>query len=346
MAQKGFSMQDILREVNKKLKHILPVGFFCCACMCDLNFRKETIEIWVGGLPDIFIHRMGSDILEGFRSTHLPLGVLSNERFNVDTQVVPMKRGDRVYMWSDGILEATDPQGQMFGEEGVRRIFQGSHQSGQFFDDLIAGVEQFTGKIEQDDDYTAVEVTMVSESELGEYFSERGHTSLAGGPKDWAITYELRPQTLREFNPLPLLTHLLMEIPGLRPHSGKIYTILAELFSNALEHGVLGLASSLKASPTGFAQYYQERTNRLLALEQGYVRFHLDHKPVDLGGELTIRVEDTGPGFDFKAKENASHKTEGYSGRGIPLINTMCKSVRYLGKGNEVEVVYAWHVDA
>jgi len=63
------------------------------------------------------------------------------------------------------------------------------------------------------------------------------------------------------------------------------------------------------------------------------------------GGVLTIVVEDTGPGFDFQAKENAAHKTEGYSGRGIPLIRTMCRSVRYLQPGNKVEVVFDWHVD-
>lgn len=346
MAQKGFSMQDILREINKKLKRILPVGVFCCACMVDLSFRKESIELWVGGLPDIFIHRADDGVVESFRSKHLPLGVLDNEKFNVDSEVVPMRLTDRVYIWSDGILEATNPEMQMFGEEGVRAVFEKNTERNKLFDELLEGVEIFTGSAEQDDDYTVVEVTMVSEEALGDYFNERGKSSLAGGPKDWSMTYELRPQTLREFNPLPLLTHLLMEVPGLRPHSGKIYTILAELYSNALEHGVLGLESDLKSSPIGFAQYYGQRTSRLADLNSGSVRFHLDHNPIDSGGELKIIVEDTGPGFNFEAKKDNEHRTEGYCGRGIPLINTMCKSVRYLPPGNKVEVIYEWCVDS
>lgn len=80
-------------------------------------------------------------------------------------------------------------------------------------------------------------------------------------------------------------------------------------------------------------------------LKEGCVRFHIDHHPVEDGGVLTIVIEDTGPGFNYQAKEDSNHKTEGYSGRGIPLINTMCRSVRYLGKGNQVEVVFDWHVD-
>src|SRR5690606_307229 len=35
MTAKGFSMPDVLREINQKLKKILPVGFFCCAVMVD-----------------------------------------------------------------------------------------------------------------------------------------------------------------------------------------------------------------------------------------------------------------------------------------------------------------------
>jgi DNA-binding response OmpR family regulator len=56
MVSKGFSMTDILREINGKLKNILPVGIFCCATMMDINFRKKRLKIWNGGLPDCFVY--------------------------------------------------------------------------------------------------------------------------------------------------------------------------------------------------------------------------------------------------------------------------------------------------
>lgn len=345
MAQKGFSMQDILREINKKLKRILPVGVFCCACMYDLSFRKRSAEVWVGGLPDVLVYRRENRQIEHLPSKHLPLGVVDNDRFKTDTTVIPLARGDKVFLWSDGIIEATNEQGEMFGEDRVCEVMARTEDAEQIFAALEQAVEAHAGRGEQDDDYTMVEVTMVDEEDLGEYFADRGKSFLAGGPKDWSMTYELRPQTLRDFNPLPVITHLLMEVPGLRPHSGKIYTMLSELYSNALEHGVLGLQSDLKASADGFARYYKERTQKLSDLYEGAVRFHIDHHPVTDGGVLTIRVEDTGPGFDFRSKEQAEHRTEGYCGRGIPLIRTMCRSVRYLEPGNAVEVVFDWHVD-
>ena len=113
MAQKGFSLQDILREINKKLKRILPVGVFCCACMVDLSFRKRSAEIWVGGLPDILIYRKEMHKVENISSRHLPLGVVDNDRFKTDSTLIQLTKGDRIMLWSDGIIEASNMEGEI-----------------------------------------------------------------------------------------------------------------------------------------------------------------------------------------------------------------------------------------
>jgi two-component system, HptB-dependent secretion and biofilm response regulator len=56
---------------------------------------------------------------------------------------------------------------------------------------------------------------------------------------------------------LPYLLQLLMEVHGLRTQGAVIHAVLAELYANALEHGVLGLDSRIKRNAAGFAQYYQ-----------------------------------------------------------------------------------------
>ena len=159
------------------------------------------------------------------------------------------------------------------------------------------------------------------------------------------MEYELGPKTLRDFNPLPLMLHIVMEVPGLRPYNGQIYTILAELFSNAMEHGVLGLKSDLKATAAGFIEYYENRTHLLETLDSGYVRFRFTHAPTKDGGVLTIRLEDSGRGFDIRDKLNVQIKRGGYSGRGVPLIRSLCDSVEYKDKGNAVEATYVWQYD-
>lgn len=343
MVQKGFSMVDILREVNQKLKQILPIGVFCCATIVDMNFVKKKIKIWNGGLPDGYVHRAATGEVETIKSTHLPLGVLDDMSFRDDCQHIEMELGDRLYMWSDGIIESRNGSGDMFGEERLRALFDSKKQAEPVFDRVLNSVHEYA-EGERDDDLSLIELTMVEPAEVIntnlDYEPQR-----YGGLLEWALDLELKPSTFRMFDPLPLLLNILVEVPGLRSHSGNLYTILAELYSNALEHGVLGLDSSWKQTPEGFARYYDERKKRVDALEGGFVRFKLDHEVQGDGGTLNIRVTDSGPGFEHQRNINNSHKAEGYSGRGIPLIRTLCDSLRYIGVGNQVEVIFKWDAD-
>lgn len=342
MTSKGFSIADISREINLKLKNILPLGVFCCACVMDLSFRKKTLEVWLGGLPDCFIYRANSNTRESLVSTHLPLGVLGSEAFDASTTKISMDINDRFYAWSDGIHESRNAQDEMFGEERLMQVFEQNTQPENMFEDILSTVDAFVGTSEQDDDLTLLEVCMVNEDEL-----EGADVSVVAGsvqgPMDWAMIYELRPETLKSFNPLPLLLHILMEVPGLRPVSGQLYTLMAELFSNAFEHGVLQLDSALKQSAEGFAEYYQQRAKRTEALNQGFVSIRFEHKPTANGGHLVVTVEDSGEGFDYQEIKGSGENP--YSGRGLNLVNSLCNKFNFLGKGNKVQAELKWQHD-
>jgi signal transduction histidine kinase len=130
----------------------------------------------------------------------------------------------------------------------------------------------------------------------------------------------------------------------LRAMGGQLYTVMAELFSNAFEHGVLGLSSSLKATPQGFMEYYRQREERLDGLVDGFVRIHMQHRGDGRSGELILRIEDSGPGFDYQEVLERKRRGGGneYSGRGLRLIDEICDSLQYIGIGNQVEAVIRW----
>jgi two-component sensor histidine kinase len=134
-------------------------------------------------------------------------------------------------------------------------------------------------------------------------------------------------------------------VPGLRPYSGQVYTIMAELFSNALEHGVLGLDSNIKETAAGFIEYYEDRTRHLERLDSGFVRFKFTHRSSTEGGVLIVRLEDSGSGFDHDDKLTLGLQRSRYSGRGLPLVQSLTDSIEYLGVGNAVEVTYVWQYD-
>ncbi|MNO61882.1 Transcriptional regulatory protein AfsQ1 [compost metagenome] len=340
MTAKGYSMPDILREMNAKLKRILPVGVFCCASMLNLSFQRGLVEVWTGGLPDGFLYRRESRELVPLVSRHLPLGILAPADFDERYEVYAMSEGDRVFLFSDGVLEATNTAGEMFGEKRLREVFASQADASRLFDDIQTTLSRFRG--EAQDDLSMLEVALVpqiSRQRPPLAFSDSGLSN----PLDWSASFEFRAPTLKHFNPLPFLLQLLMEVQALRPKGGALYSVLAELYSNALEHGVMGLDSSLKRDAKGFARYYEQRAKRLAALRDGYVRFHLDlSSHVDGGGRLLIRMEDSGDGFDIGAVLQSQGEVSPYCGRGLMLVRQLADRCQWSSDGKSVSVEFFW----
>ncbi|UTA49489.1 fused response regulator/phosphatase [Simiduia sp. 21SJ11W-1] len=342
MAHKGFSLSDILQEINQKLKDTLPIGLFCCAAIVEMNFKRNYARVWNGGLPDCFLYREASGKVETIASTHLPLGVVGGKDFKDDSTYLELEPGDRLFLWSDGIHEARNAEGEMFGEERLQTVFDQATGGGEIFDGVLSAVQKFVGDEDRDDDLSLVEITMASPVNLAQLQESYGG-SASKGLTEWSLNFEVKAGSFRFFDPLPVLLNIVQSVPGLKKHGGNLYTILAELYSNALEHGVLKLDSKLKTTSEGFLEYYELRKARL-EKTTGSVTFGIAHKLSSEGGVLTITVKDTGDGFDYQ-----SAKTQGenltYSGRGMTLLNDLCTKVEYKGRGNEVEVEFVWHDD-
>ena len=341
MIHKGFSMSDVLCEINKKLKAILPIGLFCCATMIDINFRRNRIKVWNGGLPAGMIYRTKDASIIHIQSTHLPLGVLSERNFKNDVQHFDLDAGDRIFMWSDGIHEARNAVGDMYGEESLLAIFANNQQPEKLFNEILSDVKEFIGGGEQDDDLSFIEIKMEAPDILDNK-AQRAFIRHELCMVTWNMHFEVKPESFKVFDPLPFLLNILMEVPELRSFSGSLFTILAELYSNALEHGVLGLDAALKKSPDGFAQYYSLREHLLNEITTGFVRIYFTFSANVEGGTLNLCVEDSGKGFDFTAQSGKDISTLGYSGRGISLVEKLCKTVRYSGNGNKVDVIFEW----
>lgn len=343
MTAKGFSMAEILREMNAKLKRILPVGVFCCATLLNLSFQRRVVEVWNGGLPDGYLYHAATGERTALVSRHLPLGVLESASFNDHYEVHPLALGDRLFLFSDGVLETCDSDGQMFGEQRLQAIFAGQHPAERLFDEIQSALAAFRG--EAQDDVSMIELSLIEEGGLSRpplAFSDSGLSS----PLDWSASFEFRAQTLKRFNPLPFLLQLLLEVQGLRTQGGALYTVLAELYSNALEHGVLGLESALKCNADGFAHYYQQRATRLAELQEGYVRFHLELSPQADGGRLRVQVEDSGCGFDVAGALAFTQVSAGLSGRGLRLVRQLTEHCEWSADGRGVSVEFCWSAQA
>ena len=339
MTAKGYGLAETLREMNAKLKRILPVDMFCCATLLCLSVQRRSVEVWNGGMPDGYLHSMVTGERTPLTARHLPLGVLSPQAFDDRTEVFPMALGDRVFLLSDGVIDTCDANEQLFGVQRLQEVFALNRQPDALFEEIERALRDFGG--EARDDVSMVEISLLEPARLNPpavVYSDSGQSC----PLDWSVSFEFRAATLKRFNPLPYLLQLLLEVHGLRAQSGALYSVLAELYSNALEHGVLGLDSGLKRDASGFTRYYQQRNVRLDELQDGFVRVHLQVTPEGEGGCLAICVEDSGKGFDVERVLERPLDPVRLSGRGVSLIRQLGRNASWSDDGRSARVEFYW----
>lgn len=329
----GASVSDIARQINRALEKFLPDYMFAATAILELNSDGTRVSLWSGGLPDILITGPGGQIKQKLVSRHMPLGVLEDNEFERDIDIYQLDEGDKVYLYTDGIPECMNPKGEMYGEARMDALFNGTKSDP--FTRLIYDLKTFSGPGAQNDDITLIEINCIpvdmpaAESQPNEEKPSR----------PWHISMELQADDLRSGSPISQLIDMMGEAPGIAPHKDYLHTILSELFSNALEHGVLGLSSDLKETEDGYLVYYQQREAKLNALTEACIKISLRCSlEADGINKLHIRFNDSGTGFDLNSIRKSDD--DDAFGRGVSLIETLCDEVTYSEQGTQVDAVY------
>lgn len=346
MTAKGFAPAEILVEINRKLRRTLPTGMFLAAALVCLDEEGRWAGIRNSGLPDVLVlGGAAGSLKERVPSSSIPLGIL-DEIGPCELRWIAVDADDQIVVMTDGIVEARDAQGECFGEQRVWSCLAGGVGA---FGRLVDGLDRFTAAAPQEDDLTLAVIPCggsaldppVAGTACGEALPP------APGPVavpvvDWHWELELGAAALKRLDVVPLLVDTLVDLQGLRGCRQPLFTILSELFNNALDHGVLRLESRVKADPEGFARYFRERRERLAGLERGRIHISLAAWPDGDGGRLEIGIEDDGPGFDYERWRRGFRQSPRHGGRGIGLVEDLCESVEFLGAGNRVRAVYRW----
>lgn len=348
MTAKGFGLNDIVVQINRKLFGLSPKDIFLSACLVALDRSLREAEIWNGGMPDVLIVDGATGrIRTRLASHHLPLGIASEVPGAECLEHIALTRGDRLVMYSDGLIEARNPEGEEFGDGRLCAAIENG-PANDAFARIREALETFTGRRPQDDDVSLVDilcepaVVAAGEQPTDRTAPQQVVKGSAGAGQLWRWSLELHAPALGNVDPVPIAMHQLAELPGLSGRQSELYTVLAELYSNALYHGVLRLDSALKNSAEGFDLYYRVRDERLAALSAGWVRLELELVEPAPRGRLRIRIVDSGEGFDPTPYINAAHGPAVLAGRGIALVRQLCESLDYKARGNAVEAVYVW----
>ncbi|HHJ13773.1 MAG TPA: response regulator [Gammaproteobacteria bacterium] len=337
MTKKGFHVSELVAELNRKLYRILPRGIFCAAAVIELDSKSRHITVWNGGLPRLLlVDSAGGGRRKHFDSTHLALGILDPDHFDAGTEQYPVRPQDSLIAYTDGVIETENPQGDLYGEHRLKEALR--RDGASCFQRIRQDLAQFRAGADQFDDYTLIEIPCALENQAPEESQPWQQPQQA--PGRWRQQLCLETDSLARVDPVPLLLQGLMHIQGLDSFREDLFTILSELYVNALDHGILGLDSSLKQDAGGFTEYLEQRNRRLASLKAGKIHIDLQHEPTASGGRLTISVEDSGPGFDLSKLPGQDCNAR--SGRGICLVRKLCESLEYHKDGRLARAVYIW----
>ncbi len=348
MTTKGYSPGKILIAINKKLKSMLPVGMFFGVQLVVVNNDLEQVQVFNAGMPDVLvIDGTTHQIKHRLVSTGLPLGVSSKLNPRELVQIAPLAYNDKIVMHSDGLIEARNEDDQEYGEDRLMKSIAVAPRN-QIFDNLLIDLDQFCGEnTSQADDVTLVEITCVRDVlPVDESFDLVRPSMLLEDRGEWKMSLEFNGARLHETNPVPILINYLMEMEELESERELLFTVLTELYMNALDHGVLNLDSSLKSDSAGFAEYFEQREERLASLDEGYVLFNLSVEQEADRRSILLRIEDSGEGFDFENFVAKPENDSALSGRGVMLIRELCDSLQYYGKGNIAIARFSWQTNA
>lgn len=344
MTEKGFSINEIIAEINKKIVRIMPRGLFLAACLFEYSQDSGKLSVWNAGMPVAMIYNKSSGkVVCQFVSRNMPLGVTSTVNTTDSVDNYSLAGDDCLILCTDGIIEAKNPADEMFG---LTRVIQSlEHRaSPDLIKTLLAGLDNFTAGKTLNDDLTvlALEFDRITQPVNAKQESVWPQP-LADSV--WELQFRFEANLLKAVDPLPMIVQTIMEYQRLQRYRQDIFIIIKELFTNSFEHGLLQLDSTLKQNQDGFSQYYQLRQQRLAELSSGQIQLTLKHQPTPAGGALTVIVSDSGCGFDISRLQHQPADPVNYHGRGISLVRAICYSLEYSDHGRTVTATYHWSAD-
>jgi len=342
MTAKGFPLPSIAEELNRKLKALLPADRFVAATLASIDVRNQTVEVWNGGNPDAAFLAVDGRVSMQWASNHPPLGVLPAGLFSSTTETVVCHEPGQLLLCSDGLVEAEDPEGRWLGLAGSLDLLAAEDDPEQRFNVLRQGLDRHLAGRAARDDISCMLIQVPVERRRVVRFvpatpTHQGHVA------EWQLSLAYSAPELRYIDVVPAVLGFMTQVEPLKPHQGTLFLVISELFNNALDHGLLGLDSSTKNLIGGWEIYMQHRAERLANLTSGRIALSfLVHEP-EGRAVLDIDVSDSGPGFDYEARMNASdleaNDTQSH-GRGLALVRGICSDLVFSAPGNRVWVRY------
>jgi sigma-B regulation protein RsbU (phosphoserine phosphatase) len=161
------SVSNIVAALNRQLTRDVDASQqFMTLFYCEIDIHRRCIRWVSAGHDPALLYDSRQDSFEELGGRGLPLGVFEDSRYDESYRL--LLPGQSLLIGTDGIWEARNSEGKMFGKDNLRRILRG--HAGESAAGIISAVTdtlaRFIHPLTIQDDATLVVIKMEQESAI------------------------------------------------------------------------------------------------------------------------------------------------------------------------------------
>jgi len=151
----GVPPEKMLERVNQLMCERSASNAFVTLFLFSFDAQGKGEYLGAGHNP-VYLYRAATDEIEELHSEGLILGAFESVTYN--SRPLQLNPGDVLVVYSDGVTDAENPQGEMFEEERFRQVIQSNASAGVevLKEKILEALDQFTEGMAQTDDITFV----------------------------------------------------------------------------------------------------------------------------------------------------------------------------------------------
>ena len=154
LAERGFAVDEIFTLANEKLCESNESGMFVTAWMGKIDLSTGVLKFAnAGHNPPVIVHADGA--CEYLKSrTGFVLAGMEGMRYR--SNEMTLRKGDRIFLYTDGVTEATNEQEALYGEDRLMSYIDKNKglQAEALLSGLKEDIDLFAGDAPQFDDIT------------------------------------------------------------------------------------------------------------------------------------------------------------------------------------------------
>ena len=182
------SSKDVVVNINTLLTPRISSRLFMTMVMLRWDAIQQKMYYTGAGHEHILIYRSKTEKVETFRSGGIALGMIPDNSKIAQEKEIPMEKGDAILLYTDGLTEAKNKTGQMYGVERMAKSFEKNGylpSSESIFDHVTNDFANFVGEYVQIDDTTMIVIKYVGKEKSAKTKLTIAEEKSAGESRIW-----------------------------------------------------------------------------------------------------------------------------------------------------------------